>query len=74
MGDYYVMDKTPDARLRQLVGDEYHPVMGALVGTEGVLPRSCDGDAFVLRDWLEERGFVWGEHFYVRKRRPDEPV
>ena len=70
VGRYFVIDKT--GSLTDLVARAYHPIMAALVGTEADLPKSCDGDAFVLRDWFQERGFRWGVDFYIRKLTSDE--
>ena len=72
-GRYYVIDNTGGSRLRERIAEDYHPIMANLIGTEDDLPKSCDGDAFVLRDWLVERGYEWGRDFYIRKRKDGEP-
>lgn len=80
-GRYYVIDNTTDQHLAQEVRKNYLDDMGGgdcsimahLVGTEDDLPKSCDGDAFVLRDWLVERGYQWSRDFYIRRRKDGEP-
>ena len=67
-GAYYVIDKTTGGRCRSSIEEGFygHPV-ARLIGTEDKLPPSCDGDAFVIRDELQEAGFVWSRDFYIRK-------
>ena len=60
---YVVIDKTPDRRCTGHIREEYGPLMANII-RDG---RVVDGDAFVIRNSLQEAGFVWGQDFYIKK-------
>ena len=61
--EYSIVDMTPDQRCRK------HIKL-----TQGVIMESCfdrddnvGGDVLLIRDWLQEAGFEFGKHFYLKK-------
>lgn len=61
------LSKVEEALHKEWDTDVGYSIMRNLVGTENDPPKSCYGDAFVIRDALINHGCVFSVDFYIKR-------